>query len=177
MNLQEPLFSHARHCFQIVSNDFFVTDFVRPQIHKYADRCSRLLAIDACLLVKIVFLLSRMSTKIDFCRTTGHDHGGWQVAAAVETKTTSMAEAAAVGRRRHHQWRRRKHRHRIVVDDSASTTTTITMNDGNCYKDNCRKRGDSGCAEIRADGGGSRNGGGCHQSTKCSEDGGGGDSE
>ena len=87
--------------------------------------CSRLLGIDACLLVKIVFLLSRMSTKIDFCGATGH-HGGWQVAAAAVTETTPSAEAAAVGRRRHRQWRRRKHRHRVVVDDGDGTPTTIT---------------------------------------------------
>ncbi len=36
------------------------------QICRYADRCSRLLAIDACLFTKIDFLLKRMSTKIDF---------------------------------------------------------------------------------------------------------------
>jgi hypothetical protein len=89
--------------------------------------CSRLLGIDACLLVKIVFLLSRMSTKIDFCGATGH-HGGWQVAAAAVTETTSTAEAAAVGGRRHRQrqWRRRKHRHRVVVDDGDGTPMTIT---------------------------------------------------
>ena len=66
------------------------------QICRYADRCSRLLAIDACLLSKIVFLLSIMLTKIDFCGATGHDHGGWQVAAAdgngtTTTITTTMA--------------------------------------------------------------------------------------
>ena len=72
----------------MVSNDYFLFFFViffcraDTQIRRYADRCSRLLAIDACLLSKIVFLLSRMSTKIDFCGATGHDHGGWQVAAA-----------------------------------------------------------------------------------------------
>ena len=44
-------------------------------------RCSHLLAIDACLFTKIVFLLSRIATKIDFCGATGHDHGGWLVAA------------------------------------------------------------------------------------------------
>jgi len=38
-----------------------------------------------------------MSTKIDFCGATGHDHGSWQVAAAEETDTTSTAEAAALG--------------------------------------------------------------------------------
>ena len=64
---------------------------------QYADRCSCLLAIDACLLSKIiVFLLSRMSTKINFCGATGHDYGGWQVAAAdgdgtTTTITTTMA--------------------------------------------------------------------------------------
>ena len=66
------------------------------QIRRYADRCSHLLAIDACLFTKIDFLLSRMSTKIDFCGATGHDHGGWQVAAAdgdgtTTTITTTMA--------------------------------------------------------------------------------------
>jgi hypothetical protein len=35
-----------------------------------------------------------MSTKIDFCGATDHDHDGWQVAAAAETETTSMVEAA-----------------------------------------------------------------------------------
>jgi hypothetical protein len=99
---------------------------------RYADTqirrwCSGLLAIDACLLVKIVFLLSRMSTKIDSCGATGHDHGGWQVAAAAVTETTSTPEAAAVGRRRHRQWRRRKHTHRVIVDGGNNTTTTITM--------------------------------------------------
>jgi hypothetical protein len=71
------------------------------QIRRYADRCSRLLAIDACLLSKIVFLLSRMSTKIDFCGETGHDHGGWQVAAAdgdgTMTTTTITTTMAATG--------------------------------------------------------------------------------
>ena len=72
----------------MVSNDYFLffCDFVVAQIHRYADMlirrcadkgCSRLIAIDACLLTKIVFLLSRMLTKIDFCGATGHDHGGW----------------------------------------------------------------------------------------------------
>jgi hypothetical protein len=51
-----------------------------------------------------------MLTKIDFCGATGHDHGGWLVATAAETKTALTAEAAAVGRRTHHQWRWRKHR-------------------------------------------------------------------
>jgi len=39
-----------------------------------------------------------MLTRIDFCGTTGHDHGGWQVAAAVGrsssrrvTKTPAVA--------------------------------------------------------------------------------------
>ena len=45
----------------------------------------------------MVFLLSRMSTKIDFCGATGRDHDGWQVAAAKETDTTSTAEAATLG--------------------------------------------------------------------------------
>jgi len=31
-----------------------------------------------------------MSTKIDFCGATGHDHGGWQVAAANGNGTTTM---------------------------------------------------------------------------------------
>jgi hypothetical protein len=118
-----------RWCLMIIS--CFFCDFVGPQIFRYADTqicrwCSRLLAIDACLLINIVFLLSRMLTKIDFCGATGHDHGGWQVAAAVVTETTSTAEAAAVGRRRHRQWRRRKHMHRVVVDDGNDTTTRIT---------------------------------------------------
>jgi hypothetical protein len=39
-----------------------------------------------------------MLTKIDFCGATGHDHGGWLVAAAAETETSLTAEAAAVGR-------------------------------------------------------------------------------
>jgi len=82
----------------MMSNDYFLffCDFVVAQIRRYADRCSRLLTIDACLFSKIVFLLSRMSTKIDFCGATGHDHGGWQVAAAngdgtTTTITTTMA--------------------------------------------------------------------------------------
>jgi hypothetical protein len=82
---------------------------------RYADIC--LLAVGACLLTKIVFLSSRMSTKIDFCGATGYDHGGWQVAAAAETETTSTAEAAAVGQWRHRQWRRRKHRDNNDGDD------------------------------------------------------------
>jgi len=64
--------------------------YADTQIRRYTDRCSHLLAIDACLLVKIVFLLNRMPTKIYFCGATGHDHGSWQVAAAVETVTTSI---------------------------------------------------------------------------------------
>ena len=38
-NLQEPLFSDAGHCFQMVSNDCFLffCDFVGPQIHRYVD--------------------------------------------------------------------------------------------------------------------------------------------
>jgi hypothetical protein len=38
-----------------------------------------------------------MSTKIDFCGATGHDHGGWQVAAADGggTKTTITMTMAA----------------------------------------------------------------------------------
>ena len=39
-----------------------------------------------------------MLTKIDLCGATGHDHGGWLVAAAAETETSLTAEAAAVGR-------------------------------------------------------------------------------
>ena len=96
----------------------FFCDFVGTQIRRYADTqtrryadcCSHLLTIDACLLTKIVFLLSRMQTKIAFFGAAGHDHGGWQVAAAVETETTLTAVAAAVGQRRHRQWRWRKHR-------------------------------------------------------------------
>ncbi len=68
------------------------------QIRRYAEKCSRLLAIDACLLTKIVFLLSRMLNKIDFCGTTGYDHGGWQLAAAAETETTLTAAAADFGK-------------------------------------------------------------------------------
>ena len=92
--------------------DTQIRRYADTQIRRYADRCSGLLTIDACLLTKIVFLLSRMSIQIDFCRATGHDHGSWQVAAAEETETTSTADAAAVGRRRHRQWQwwRRKHR-------------------------------------------------------------------
>ncbi len=53
-----------------------------------------------------------MSTKIDFFGATGHDHGGWLVAAAADTETASTAEAGAtstveaaavVGRRRYRQ--------------------------------------------------------------------------
>ena len=101
----------------------FFCDFVGPQIRRW---CSRLLAIDACLLVKIVFLLSRMLTKLEFCGVTGHDHGSWQVAAAAVTETTSTVEAAAVGGRRHRQWWRRKHMHCVVVDNNKDTTMTIT---------------------------------------------------
>ncbi len=50
-----------------MSNDnfLFFCDFVVAQIRRYADRCSHLLVIDACLLTKIVLMLSRMLTKID----------------------------------------------------------------------------------------------------------------
>ena len=46
-----------------------------------------------------------MSTKIDFCGATGHDHGGWQVAAAdgggtTTTITTTMAATVAMTVRR-----------------------------------------------------------------------------
>jgi hypothetical protein len=68
--------------------------YADTQIRRYTDRCSRLLAIDECLLSKIVFLLSRMLTKIDFCGATGHDHGGWQVAAA-DGMTTIMTTMGA----------------------------------------------------------------------------------
>ncbi len=51
----------------MVSTDYFLfcfADFVGTQIHRYdtqyADRYSRLLAIDACLFTKIDFLLDRM---------------------------------------------------------------------------------------------------------------------
>jgi hypothetical protein len=44
------------------------------------------LIIDACLLIKIVFLLSRVSTKIDFCGATGHDNGGWRVVSSRRNK-------------------------------------------------------------------------------------------
>ena len=40
-----------------------------------------------------------MSTKIDFCGATDHDHGGWQVAAADgddTTTTITMTMAATV---------------------------------------------------------------------------------
>ena len=75
------------------------------QIRRYTDRCSRLLAIDACLLSKILFLLSIISTKIDFFGATGHDHGGWQVAAAngdgtTTTITTTMAATVIMTVRR-----------------------------------------------------------------------------
>ncbi len=43
------------------------------QIRRYVDRCYCLPAIDAFLLTKIDFLLSRMLTKIDFCGAIGHD--------------------------------------------------------------------------------------------------------
>jgi len=39
-----------------------------------------------------------MLNKIDFCGTTGYDHGGWQLAAAAETETTLTAAAAAFGK-------------------------------------------------------------------------------
>ncbi len=50
-------------------------------------------------------MLSRMSTKIDFCGATGHDHGGWQVAAAdgggtTTAITTMMAATVATTVRR-----------------------------------------------------------------------------
>ena len=75
-------FSDVDRCFQMVSSDYclFFCDFLS---HRYTDmqirrhRCSRFLAIDACLFTEIVFLLSRIATKIDFCGATGHDHGGW----------------------------------------------------------------------------------------------------
>jgi hypothetical protein len=46
-----------------------------------------------------------MSTKIDFCGATGHDHGGWQVAAAngdstTMTITTTMAATVTTTVRR-----------------------------------------------------------------------------
>ena len=69
--------------------------YADTQIRRYTDRCSRLLAIDACLLSKIVFLLSRMSTKINFC-ATGHDHGGWQVAAANSDGTTTTITTTTI---------------------------------------------------------------------------------
>jgi len=59
--------------------------------------------IPVCLISKIVFLLSRMSTKLDFCKATGHYHGGWWVAAAAETEATLTAGTAADGGRRHRQ--------------------------------------------------------------------------
>ena len=51
-------FSDVDRCFQMASNDYFLffVIFCRADTQRYADRCSRLLAIDACLLVKIVFL-------------------------------------------------------------------------------------------------------------------------
>jgi hypothetical protein len=62
--------THMNIFFQMVSNDsilIFLNFFV----------ILLSLAIDACLLTKIDFWLSRISTKIDFCGATGHDHGGW----------------------------------------------------------------------------------------------------
>ncbi len=73
--------------FQTVSNDsflIFLDFFVILLSPRYADTqirtqigVPRLLAIDASLFTKIDFLSSRISTKIDFCGATGHDHGGW----------------------------------------------------------------------------------------------------
>jgi hypothetical protein len=78
----------------------FFCDYVVTQIRRYADtQIGGVPAFSPLImppLSKIVFLLSTMSTKIDFCGATGHDHGGWQVAAAdgdgtTMTITTTMA--------------------------------------------------------------------------------------
>ena len=87
---------------------FFFCDFFVTQIRRYA---ATQIGVPAFLplmlppLSKIVFLLSTMSTKIDFRGATGHDHGGWEVAAAdgdgtTMTITTTMAETVTttVGR-------------------------------------------------------------------------------
>ncbi len=76
-NFFQMLIIVFRWCLMIISYFFAILLAPDTQISRYADRCSRLLAIDACLFTKIDFLLSRMSTKIDFCGATGHDHGGW----------------------------------------------------------------------------------------------------
>ncbi len=80
--------THRNIFFQTVSNNSFLifldflvillsSRYADTQIRRYADSCFRLLAIVACLFTKIDFLLSKSSTKIDFCGATGHDHGGW----------------------------------------------------------------------------------------------------
>jgi hypothetical protein len=171
----------------IISCFFVIFLHAATQIRRYADRCSRLLAIDACLFTKIGFLLSRMSTKINFCGITGHDRGGWSVAAAMETETIS-AKAVAIGWRKHQQWRRRKwdnndgnDRQRrprrgpgiaplsMMAIGSTTTITTRTVT----TDDDRRKGGGSGGSGNRV-GGGSRGGssGNCkgrQQSTKSSE--------
>ena len=145
----------------------------------------------------MVFLLSRMSTKIDFCGATGRDHDGWQVAAAKETDTTSTAEAATLGdedtgtssggrgnigitmtvmtgfednntvRALHRCQRWRQYDNDDHDDDN-----------GNCYDNDGWKGGGSGAAVNRAGGsGGSGNGGSRQQSTTSSENGGGGNNE
>ena len=84
IRIHRNIISDVDHCFQMVYNDYYfffaillARRYTDTQIHRYADRCARLLTIDACLFTKIEFLLSRMSTKIDFFEATGHDHGGW----------------------------------------------------------------------------------------------------
>ena len=73
---------------------------------------SRLLAIEACLFTKILYMLIRISPKIDlYGAASGHGHDGSRlVAAAAETETTSKAESVAMGQQRHQQWWRRKNR-------------------------------------------------------------------
>jgi hypothetical protein len=69
----------------------FFCDYVVTQIRRYADTqigFPAFLPLIMPPLSKIVFLLSTMLTKIDFCGATGHDHGGWQVAAADGDGTT-----------------------------------------------------------------------------------------
>ena len=86
----------------------FFCDYVVTQIRRYADTQIGFPAFSPLImppLSKIVFLLSTMSTKIDFCGATGHDHGGWQVAAAdgdgtmttmAATVTTTVGRGVAV---------------------------------------------------------------------------------
>ena len=136
------------------------------QIRRYAERCSCLLAIDACILTKKNFLLSRTSTKKDCCGATGQSWP-WQLVSGSSHGNRDRIDGGSSGHRvaetpavASEETSGQQLRQQLAMKNTARAGHCVVVNNGKWYDNNNHDNNNSSCYDEDNYDNDRRNGGG-----------------